>query len=365
MSGKRKLLVVAASIAAFLTIQIFVAFKMTSLSPSPSVVAILSAHEDTTTPFLYPEQVDDTLAAWLQLHITRPFVFVPNPGNIGDALIFLGMLQLFQRLSLPTYTKGSPSEEYNNEILVYAGGGNLVEEVGYTTSADFLSKNHHPEKNNTVVLLPHSVRGFKSLIESLGSNVWLWARESPSFEYMKATAIGGAHVQLSHDLAFYTVINFTKIRSFTGKENKNKKLYAFRKDKEAPEGQSIPVGNVDVASPRKVHPEIWKQFTLDAPQLSEEQLRNVTDLNDVYGKYEMDMLQRATLLLRIVGSRPKVYTNRLHVSVASAIMQTPCDVYDNSYGKISGVYNQSLCSNCAFEYRGKSLHLAKGLFSLE
>jgi hypothetical protein len=48
---------------------------------------------------------------------------------------------------------------------------------------------------------------------------------------MKATAIGGAHVQLSHDLAFYTVINFTKIRSFTGKENKKKSFTHFAKIK--------------------------------------------------------------------------------------------------------------------------------------
>ncbi|KAL7530328.1 hypothetical protein ACHAXR_008257 [Thalassiosira sp. AJA248-18] len=97
---------------------------------------------------------EENLASWLVDKIDRPFIYIPNPGN------FLGTMQLFHRLNM-RFQLGSTSGKYKGELLVYGGG---------VTRA-----NHEPKNNNTIILLPHSVRGFESLLESLGPNVWLWA----------------------------------------------------------------------------------------------------------------------------------------------------------------------------------------------
>ena len=189
----------------------------------------------------------ENLGIWLKTHVRRPFIYFPNPGNLGDSLIALGTLQLFERLSLPAHQIGEWDKQYTGQLLIFPGGGNFVEYAtadstrprgGGRSSGGFL-RNHRAALNNTLILLPHTVRGFESLLSSLGPNVWLWAREQTSFDYLKSVATGGAHVQLSHDLALYAVVKVDKIRSLDGMglPARGSALLAFRTDREAPTDQ--------------------------------------------------------------------------------------------------------------------------------
>ena len=292
--------------------------------------------------------------------IDRPFIYIPNPGNVGDSLIVLGTIQLFHRLNIG-YQVGSPYVKYEGELLVYGGGGNFVENIGnngkgYPICANFLRNNHEPRNNNTIVLLPHSVRGYESLLGTLGPNVCLWARERASFDHMSNACTGGAHVNLWHDMALNTVVDIEKVRSNSEKQNAT--LFAFRTDREAPEGQIPPRGNLDIVAT----PDTIKLQLQGAPELSSEQMADLTGMA-VPDELKIN-LQSAFSLLRVVGARPKVYTNRLHVGVACAIMQADCELYDNSYGKLSSVFNYSLCPTCKYGERAKHIHLASGLYPM-
>ena len=51
----------------------------------------------------------------------KEIIYIPNPGNVGDALIAYATLQLFKKLKL-NYKIGRHDETYKNELLVYGGG---------------------------------------------------------------------------------------------------------------------------------------------------------------------------------------------------------------------------------------------------
>ena len=122
----------------------------------------------------------DALKTFLNNYKEQEITLVLNPGNLGDALISLGTYQLFKDLGLK-YKVFQPNSRsvLKNKNIFYSGGGNLVMEYPFLRS--FLERNH---KDNNIVILPHTINSCDKLLQSLGDNVKIFAREKETFKYI-------------------------------------------------------------------------------------------------------------------------------------------------------------------------------------
>lgn len=287
----------------------------------------------------------DSLTSFLISKVNRSFVYVPNPGNAGDALIAFATLRLFSDLSLPAHTVGHWSQKYSSRLIVLGGGGNLVErasssrQLGGMKIAQFLRDNAPSERNNTIVLLPQSVRGYSSLLGGLGRNVWIWARERETYTHLRQFANGGARVSIGHDVALHLVDCGLWETAKIMVERRAKTTLVFRTDREAPAEQTLPSGNVDIVK--------------ESARVLDIQSVNVSlfGLRYELSSHELGLCAKGLALMRYVAAAPEVRTNRLHVAIAALITHTPCHLYDNSYGKLSSVFAHSLCTGCAYDNR--------------
>lgn len=255
-------------------------------------------------------------------------VFVPNPGNAGDALINLGMYKLFQDLGLRFQT-GSREETYAGRVVVYSGGGALVPE--YPGNGAFFEANHSAAK--ALILLPHTVRAYGDLIADMGSNCHLFAREENSFAYLQ-DVVTRANLALTHDLAFYL---------------DDRAIAAMPWDR----------GFLMGASRRWSWPKMVAKFAVQAwrgdGQLNA--LRTDTekttvaipsgnhDMSEMFASGDMSFGACASTIktMRAVFRRyDSVNTNRLHIAVLSALVGLPVDMRDNSYGKNRDIHDHSI-----------------------
>lgn len=262
-----------------------------------------------------------------------PLVFVPNPGNAGDAVINAGMFALFDRLSL-RWEQGSITGHYPGRVLIYSGGGALVPE--YPGNDRFFLTNHAQAR--ALIVLPHTIRAYRPLIETMGANCHLFAREQGSFDYLMECDTK-AQRYLSHDMAF--ALDAATVRALPvdwgfvlgggrglawpkmiakfaiAARRSGGRLSALRQDVERT-GIAIPPGNLD--------------------------------LSDLFGPGRMDRpAVSATLraLAAVIDRHHSVDTNRLHIAILSTILGKTVRMRDNSYGKNRAVWDHSMAGRFA------------------
>ena len=265
----------------------------------------------------------------------KPFVFIPNPGNAGDSLIAYATFRLFEKLSLQ-YEIGDHRAVYPGRVLVYSGGGNLVDY--YPQANRFLQANHSVCK--MLVVLPHTVRSYEETLSKLGPNCFIFCREQPSYEFVKRHATH-AICHLSHDVALSTDFNCLRgetqlvfpwrtqrpdVRKFELKRTLKTALYrlknvrsprslnAYRTDPERTD-ITIPRANIDISHVCRL------------PLLAD----------------TIDIARHASVrMMQIVDRFTVVRTNRLHVAILAGILGKFVELYDNCYGKNRAVYEHSL-----------------------
>ncbi len=219
--------------------------------------------------------------------------FYRFPGNYGDSLIFHGTKTLLDELSIEIDFVEINSDKIN-EVLLIDGGGNFVDE--YSDVRDFLIKKHQIYKK--IVILPHTIYGKKQaeLLPLLGSNVTLFCREVFSYEFVRKN-ITLATCYLWHDCAFYNDLrNYGKVGEGV--------LNAFRIDVESGT-KVLPEDNVDISY------DGWCMKPLDG-------------------------------FLKKIAGYEEIRTDRLHVAIASAILNKRVIFFANSYYKNLAVYEYSL-----------------------
>ena len=261
----------------------------------------------------------------------RP-VYIPNPGNAGDALIAHGTYQLFENI-LPDYEVGSWDQTYPGRTVIYGGGGNLV--AGYRNAADFIAANH--QHCRTLILLPHTIHGHGELLARLGANCHIFCRDEPSYAFVTEKTVK-ASVYLSHDLALGVDLQQTRQRASRqrwtgtflrrhlrrrtslwlavaaqyGRTRGSGVLNAFRTDRESATGQA-PSNNYDVSG-----------------------LFGTRDISAAGCLHTVDMM------MQMIAPYQTVRTDRLHMCILSAMMGKYVDVFPNSYWKNQAVYEHSL-----------------------
>jgi exopolysaccharide biosynthesis predicted pyruvyltransferase EpsI len=108
-------------------------------------------------------------------------LFVPNHGNAGDTLITLGAAMLLDQLGLD-YETGDHRSTCKGRVVVYSGGGNLVEP--YPNLRDFIDRNE--PTSAAFVILPHTVRAWPETLAAMGAHSIVFAREPTSLAYLEA-----------------------------------------------------------------------------------------------------------------------------------------------------------------------------------
>lgn len=275
------------------------------------------------------------------------FVYFPNPGNAGDSVIAAATYQLFDRMGLRYVTPRFGRCDLRNRVVIYGGGGNLVNPESF--SARLMAASHAQAKR--FVILPQTVKSVDALLASCADNVDIICREQVSYDYVSAHT-HGPRVYLMDDMAFgldvrevmhsqaehssfgrmllvlrakafetrnVPALDNTKralgLRQLNQRlidSRKSDELFCYRTDGEKTD-IALPEGNIDLSEVFKFGVE-----TKDVAYLS------------------------ARSLLNYLSNFRTVNTNRLHVAISSALLGLDVRFHANDYYKCRAVYEQSM-----------------------
>lgn len=247
-----------------------------------------------------------------------PFVYIPNPGNLGDMLIAAASLSFFKKYALPyTLYKNTPAQ-----YIVYGGGGI------WTSNYKYLWQRWIPLFQNAkkVVILPSSFYNCSDFVQILDDRFIVFCRENQSYEYLKSFHTQ-ATILLDHDMALrltdslfeqqskknevYFKKQMVKCKEQTEDELQKPVSLLLRKDCESRQSS---FGGVDISS-----------YIYANENTSEE-----------------DIFFMAQTMINLVNQASIVVTDRLHVAIASILLGKETYLLDNSYKKLSNVYKHSL-----------------------
>jgi len=262
---------------------------------------------------------------FLKKYTEKKIYYKPNPGNGGDALIAAGAFKIFKQLNLDVeIIKGTNYDHLKNKIVLYAGGGNLVNE--YTNCANFIQANK--DKVEELIILPHTVNGHKELLSSLDERVTLFCREEYSYNKLKSENLK-INIFLDHDLAFYLdPIDFSARSGPTI----SKRLYATQMLKK-----------MIFSKDRKT----LMAFRVDAEKTLIEIPKDNIDvsnaINHVVAMYPESMVHKTVQdLFQFLNYFDTIKTNRLHIAIAGALLKKEVFMYSNSYYKNKAIFEFSL-----------------------
>ena len=279
----------------------------------------------------------DELESFLRSLKNEEFVYVPNPGNAGDSLIAYATYLFFERLSL-RYEVGDHRNVYPGRIVVYGGGGNFVDP--YKNANEFVLSNLPACR--LLVILPHSVRGYRDTLAKMDSKCVVFCRERTSFEFVKLHT-SKTEVLLSHDLALSVDSDLLRTEAAQCSDRVSGNLkYRFRALKSGLKTLTYEFRN-------RRSPSALNAFRKDYERTNVVIQGANLDVSYVCARPEIvlkpDAARRTTArLTRLIDRFKTVRTNRLHVGILSALLGKKVELYDNSYGKVRAVYEHSLRS---------------------
>lgn len=240
----------------------------------------------------------------------KKIIYIPNPGNIGDHFIAYVTMQIFNDIGL-NYIIGDINHKYLNETIFYGGGGNLI--GIYNDCKNFILNNLN---NNKIVILPHTVKDECTLIKHIfNDNIKIICREKTSYNYVRKLIKNKSNLYLSKDLSLYIKDDF--ILKYNTKTKEENICNAFRLDKEKTNIR-IPQDNLDLST-----------------KLSK--YKNKKDF-----KYYENETER---LFSYLSGYDIINTNRLHIAIASCLLNKVVNLYENNYYKNKAIYNYSLSNN--------------------
>lgn len=245
------------------------------------------------------------VAGFLKKYSNQEIVYCANPGNAGDAIIAHATFQLFDKLNIrPEIIRHT--DVVSDKILFYSGGGNLVE-GRYRHAYQFINNNFR--QNKEIILLPHTVHGYRELLLS-AKNLTVICREKSSYQYLSSIGFPGGKLYLAHDMAFG--LSKDEFRGFSKKGEGV--ANCFRTDQESKRAIDIPIDNLDISL--SWNGELWHR-----PDFA----KNVTHSLACY-----------------LSAFDIVKTDRLHMAILAAKLGKKVLLYPNNYYKIKAVYEFSM-----------------------
>lgn len=216
-----------------------------------------------------------------------PVYYLANPGNWGDALIRYGSLKFFKDIDL-NYKE--LDRKRLNWIIPFIKGGTVIFGGGgaWCSAWDHSSYVAKLSKRFDVIVLPSTYEYSYDF-----PNTIFFRRDT----YESAQAMPNSY--FCHDMAFYIGDEFNGSGESCGSG------YFFRLDKESSQKIRIPASNVDLSAGAR-H---------DAP------------VDDFFGE---------------LSKYSEIYTDRLHVAIASALLGKEVHLYVGSYFKIRAIFESSI-----------------------
>lgn len=230
---------------------------------------------------------------------------LPNPGNCGDGLIWLGLRSLCREYDLRVLEIEVDFPAAGRVLLVPAAG-NLS--THYHSMTDLLGP--YLASFDEVYILPCSVDAsdpdVARFLQTLPPHAHLFTREKYSYAQARYAVGDDARVHLDHDLAFSFDYGRWDARG-------RGSLNAFRGDFESI-GLPLPGDNLDLSV--------------------------------------LGTSGHGEVLPRLLQHIAAVHTDRAHVMICAALLGKETHVYPNDYHKVRGIYEYSLAGRDNVHFHG-------------
>lgn len=254
----------------------------------------------------------------------------PNIGNAGDSLIAASTYQIFARYEISYEIITDPTKAHDTALV--GGGGALVPYYARVRKEynPFNTINELSKSCKKVIVLPHSVRGNDDFLKELPDNVFFYCREEASYRHVGAF-FPPDRIATGHDLALF--LNISDILDNEGIRSEAQPLF-----------EAILAGkNIALSD---IHNKVVSCLRTDREKLIPPPPDNV-DISALFMEWPDGVLPhhaeiRSWMLLEFVRLAGMIITNRLHVAIACALLDKPCIMFDNSYGKLMDVFDFSL-----------------------
>ena len=269
------------------------------------------------------------------------FQYCANFGNLGDLLIAEGTRQFFRRNNI-TYHEYNGKNLPEKFDLVYAGGARFTScWCNITECKELLTD----KRIKTCVILPHSFNDVDELLMSLDNRHHLFCRDKNSYDYCQSLNLS-ANVYLSTDMAFN--LNVEECTDFIHPTELN--------EEESKTKQQIKKGLLKLLSRGVLRASIscvmGGRKRKIAFLLREDKEKSTPystmltyDISTAWHTSGKEMAYNSTMLKAFTNALKQVdvvVSDRLHVCIMAYLSGVEVYLLDNKYGKLSGVYNQSM-----------------------
>ncbi|MDR3177622.1 MAG: glycosyltransferase [Campylobacteraceae bacterium] len=248
------------------------------------------------------------------------FTYIINPGNMGDMLIASAAMQFFDKdkISYEKYDGRSTQES-----IVYSGGGIWTKDY----EGGWIQFLHIFAEAKRIIILPSSFNNCEKLINIIDERFIIFCREKKSYDYLSAQKTD-AKIILDHDMAFRMQRDILN-GEITIKSNEINNILSH-----------VIIGMAKVKYIAKF---MRKDCESAGNYETDLDLSSISYCDLTTSKEYIDF--NAKLMLCVVDSVDAVITDRLHVGIAGMLMGKEVYLLDNSYGKLSGVYEQTMKDN--------------------
>ena len=282
------------------------------------------------------------------------FYFYPNVGNMGDGIIAEAEYQILNNgkynYSIVDNYSGqafAPCEEYN---LVYGGGGLFVKYWDYQKVLDIFKD----KKLKNCVILPSSFFECDDVLECFDERFTVFCREEFSYKYCISKNKRAKFIQ-ADDMAFS--LNLDLQEKYDIKKIKENIQYLSNKDlsvlvniiypkiKQLYQNVKCALNEKTVINSNKVR--IGYLLRTDAEKKSEKTAFPSMDLS-IFANSPCTDTGVVGLISRVfietLNSFDIIITDRLHIGLVSSLLGKEVYLLDNSYKKVSGIYEYSMQS---------------------
>jgi exopolysaccharide biosynthesis predicted pyruvyltransferase EpsI len=265
------------------------------------------------------------------LHLMRRFLetfrgeeilYFPNPGNAGDSLIAAGTYQALRRAGI-RFSILQPGQNVTGRTVFLGGGGNLV--PLYRECRDVLEA--VLPSAGRIVVLPHTIRGNEDLLAHIDHRATVFCRDPQSYWHVLQHC--RADVRLDHDMAFHLNVDdfFTQCIEY----------------REMP---AVFAKRVESVPALRARQRGSLAFMREDGEKRENRpgIESVLDLSTAFefGVVPDTAEKSVWCMFQAIKRSTECTTDRLHVAISCALLDHPCRLFDNNYGKNSGIYLHSM-----------------------
>jgi exopolysaccharide biosynthesis predicted pyruvyltransferase EpsI len=222
-------------------------------------------------------------------------------------------------------------------VVVCPGGGALVEP--YEHLIDFLQRNLNSWEE--LIILPHTIRSYGEVLKQLKGNSYIFCREKRSYDFVRSQ-VTGAKVFQSEDLAFSCRFDETeKKMAIRTARDLASYFVNFRINMRLRKRLKVDRQRAAVMQP----PDALNAFRTDVEKTDIRLPEGNIDISNAFGDNSMCplvSLHTTYRMLHFLRQFRTIRTNRLHVSIMSAMLGLEVDLYDNNYGKNRDVFDHSM-----------------------